>query len=65
MESWEYALEYEACRGGQSREAVYRQMEQILSVMEQAVETGLAGTNIRPYSGRAGQQGGSNDRQDA
>lgn len=47
MESWEYALEYEACRGGQSREAVYRQMEQILSVMEQAVETGLAGTKYR------------------
>ena len=47
MESWEYALEYEACRGGQSREAVYRQMEQLLSVMEQAVETGLAGTKYQ------------------
>ncbi len=47
MKSWEYALEYEACRGGQSREAVYRQMEQILSVMEQAVETGLAGTKYQ------------------
>lgn len=60
MKSWEYALEYEACRGGQSREAVYRQMEQILSVMEQAVETGISRDEISgPYSGRAGQQGGS------
>ena len=47
MDSWEYALEYEACRGGQSKKAVYHQMEQILSVMEQAVETGLAGTKYQ------------------
>ena len=53
-------LEYEACRGGQSKKAVYHQMEQILSVMEQAVETGISRDEISgPYSGRAGQQGGS------
>ena len=43
-DAWNYALEYEAYRGGKSKETVYNQAEQILSVMERAVETGLAGT---------------------
>ena len=47
MEPWEYAAYYESCRGNTSMEAVYNQMDQILSIMENAVDTGLAGTNYK------------------
>lgn len=44
MEPWEYGALYESCRGGVSRTEVWEQMDHILSVMEQAVHQGLAGT---------------------
>lgn len=44
MEPWEYAAYYESCRGGKTVEEVFRQMEDVLDVMEAAVENGLAGT---------------------
>ena len=47
MEPWEYAAYYESCRGGKSVEEVYEQMEQILKIMETAVDEGLAGTEYR------------------
>lgn len=47
MEAWEYGAYYESCRGGRSKEEVFAQMEQLLSVMEEAVDGGLAGTEYR------------------
>lgn len=44
MEAWEYGAYYESVRGGVSKEAVFAQMDQILSVMEAAVDQGLSGT---------------------
>ena len=41
---WELALEYESVRGGISREAVIEKGRAILKLMEDAVKTGLAGT---------------------
>jgi len=47
MEPWKYAAYYEACRGNTSIENVYHQMDDILSIMENAVDTGLAGTKYK------------------
>lgn len=47
MEAWEYGAYYESCRGGTSMEEVFHQMEQILSVMESAVDGGLSGTQYK------------------
>lgn len=44
MEPWEYAAYYESCRGGKTVEEDFCQMEEVLDVMEAAVENGLAGT---------------------
>lgn len=44
MEAWQYAALYESMRGGVDEQTVLKQMEEILSVMENAVDTGLAGT---------------------
>jgi L-serine dehydratase len=41
---WDLALEYESARGGASKEAVFEQARAILHIMEDAVKTGLAGT---------------------
>ena len=41
---WELALEYESARGGISKEAVLEEGRAILHLMEDAVRTGLAGT---------------------
>lgn len=45
--AWEYGAYYESCRGGVSMEAVFRQMDELLAVMEGAAEQGLAGTRYR------------------
>ena len=47
MEPWEYAACYESCRGGKSVEEVFAQMEEILKIMEAAVDEGLAGTEYK------------------
>lgn len=47
MEPWEYAAYYESCRGGKSVEEVFTQMEQILKIMESAVDEGLVGTEYK------------------
>ena len=47
MEAWEYGAYYESCRGDASIDAVFHQMEQILDIMEQAVDNGLAGTSYQ------------------
>lgn len=47
MEAWEYGAYYESCRGGASMEEVFGQMENILNVMEAAVDGGLAGTKYK------------------
>lgn len=47
MEPWKYAAYYESCRGGKSVEEVFAQMEEILKIMEAAVDEGLAGTNYK------------------
>lgn len=44
MEAWKYGAYYESCRGGASMDDVFHQMEDILEIMEQAVDNGLAGT---------------------
>lgn len=44
MQAWEYAALYESMRGGVSKQEVLNQMGDILSVMEHAVDSGLAGT---------------------
>lgn len=44
MEPWKYGAYYESCRGGKSMDEVFRQMDQILDIMESAVDNGLAGT---------------------
>lgn len=49
MEPWEYGAYYECCRGNFSNSEVFQRMEEILEVMEAAVDTGLAGTQ---YSDR-------------
>ena len=47
MEAWEYAALYESERGGISTEEVWNMMDNILSIMEGSVETGLAGTSYQ------------------
>lgn len=44
MEPWEYGAYYESCRGGKSKTEVFQQMDEILSIMESAIDNGLAGT---------------------
>jgi len=41
---WDFALEYESARGGATKEAVFEQARAVLHIMEDAVRTGLAGT---------------------
>lgn len=47
MEAWEYGAYYESCRGGTSIEKVFSQMEEILDVMEHAIDGGLEGTSYK------------------
>lgn len=47
MDAWEYGAYYESCRGGVSVETVFRQMDELLAVMEGAAEQGLSGTRYR------------------
>ena len=47
MEPWKYAAYYENRRGGKSTDEVFRQMNQILQIMEKAVDKGLAGTEYK------------------
>lgn len=44
MEPWKYGAYYESCRGGKSMDEVFEQMDEILGIMESAVDNGLAGT---------------------
>ncbi|MBN2417050.1 L-serine ammonia-lyase, iron-sulfur-dependent, subunit alpha [bacterium] len=41
---WELAAEYESARGGMSTADVVARMEELVAVMERAIETGLGGT---------------------
>lgn len=45
MEPWEYGAYYESCRGNIPMEQVIAQMDDILKIMECAVDDGLAGTH--------------------
>lgn len=45
LEMWELAAEYEAARGGTSREEVFRKMSALVEIMEREVDGGLAGTD--------------------
>lgn len=47
MEAWEYGVYYESCRGGTSAAETFSRMDYILSVMEAAVDRGLAGTEYK------------------
>lgn len=47
MEAWEYGAYYESCRGKVTMGEVFSQMENILSVMEKAVDQGLFGTTYK------------------
>ncbi|MCH3949578.1 MAG: L-serine ammonia-lyase, iron-sulfur-dependent, subunit alpha [Acidaminococcus sp.] len=47
MDAWKYATLYEMRRGGKSENEVIKQMDEILSIMEKAVDTGLRGTQYR------------------
>lgn len=42
---WRHAARYEALRGGGTEESVVSQMEEIIEIMERAVDGGLAGTS--------------------
>ncbi len=44
---YEYALDYEAARGGMSREEVWAVAKRVMSVMRRSLETGLAGTQFK------------------
>lgn len=44
LELWELAVLYESIRGGTTKEAVFRQMNTLVDIMEQAVKTRLNGT---------------------
>jgi len=44
---WELAAEYESARGGMDRNAVLDQARGVLKVMQDAVRTGLAGTDYK------------------
>lgn len=41
---WELALEYESMRGNLSREEVFEKMREIVQIMQQAISTGVKGT---------------------
>lgn len=45
MHAWQYAVLYESARGGVNEQEVLDKMGYIFSVMEQAVDSGLAGTS--------------------
>ena len=45
LEMWELAAEYEAARGGTSREDVFDKMSALVEIMERALDGGLAGTD--------------------
>ena len=45
LEMWELAAEYEAARGGTSREEVFDKMSALVEIMERALDGGLAGTD--------------------
>lgn len=47
MEAWKYGAYYESCRGNITMDEVFSQMENILSVMENAVDQGLSGTEYK------------------
>ncbi|MGN0423497.1 MAG: L-serine ammonia-lyase, iron-sulfur-dependent, subunit alpha [Lachnospiraceae bacterium] len=47
MEAWEYGVCYESYRGGAVKEAVFDQMNDILKIMESAVDDGLKGTQYK------------------
>lgn len=47
LELWELAALYESIRGNTTKEAVIDQMGEIVDIMYQAVENGLAGTQYR------------------
>lgn len=47
MEAWRYAALYEAKRGGKEEKEVVKQMDDLLSIMEDAARTGLEGTRYR------------------
>ncbi|MBT8396470.1 MAG: L-serine ammonia-lyase, iron-sulfur-dependent, subunit alpha [Gemmatimonadetes bacterium] len=58
---WELAVDYESARGSMSAEEVLRRMEDILRIMEQSVDEGLAGTAFQdrilpPQTGRYDQR---------
>jgi len=45
LQLWELAVEYERARGGISKREVYEKTRKLLGIMEDAVQTGLAGTS--------------------
>ena len=45
LEMWQLAAEYEAARGGTSREEVFDKMSALVEIMERALDGGLAGTD--------------------
>ena len=45
LEMWQLAAEYEAARGGISREEVFDKMSELVEIMERALDGGLAGTD--------------------
>ena len=46
-ELWEFALQYESCRGNTSEEEVFQKMSDLVSIMENAVDNGLRGTEYK------------------
>ncbi len=44
LELWELALEYEAMRGGMTKEDVFGKMKEIVGIMTASIENGLRGT---------------------
>ena len=46
-ELWEFAVLYESCRGNTSEEEVFQKMSDLVSIMENAIETGLRGTEYK------------------
>ena len=47
LDAWEYAVLYESIRGNMSSAEVLEKMDAIYTVMEQAVDQGLAGTSYK------------------
>ena len=46
-ELWEFAVRYESCRGNTSEEEVFQKMSDLVSIMENAIEAGLSGTEYK------------------